>query len=192
MASLYDVFKQNNYDLKSAATKSKSWFQQQVSLLNAKNPTPTKVMRSEHAKTQNQIVPGNLYMFLYDPKTKDDLPYYDIFPLVFPFKKVPGGFLGLNMHYLPYQARVQLLDRLMQFATDTKLSESTRIRYSWATINGVSKFRLAEPCVKHYLTSHVRSTYRKIGAPDWATAMLLPVEQFVGASKAKVWNDSMS
>jgi hypothetical protein len=130
-------------------------------------------------------------MFLYDPKGKADLPYYDVFPMVFPFKKVPGGFMGLNMHYLPYQARVQLLDRLMTFASDTKLNENTRIRYSWATINGVSKFKWAEPCIKHYPTNHVRSTFRKIDAPDWATAMLLPVEQFVGASKAKVWEDSI-
>ncbi len=192
MASLYNIFKQNQYDLKSAARQSNAWFQQQVRILNAKNPTPNKVMRSTGAKPSNQVIPGSLYMFLYDPKTKDTLPYYDVFPLVFPFKKVPGGFLGLNMHYLPYAVRVKLLDRLLQFANDETLSENTRIRFSWATISGMSKFKIAEPCVKHYLTSHVRSTYRKIGAPDWATAMLLPVEQFVGAGKAKVWEDSMA
>lgn len=191
MASLYDIFKQNQYDLKSAAKQSNTWFQQQIRLLNAKSITPNKVLKSESARVKSQIIPGSLYMFLYDPKGKADLPYYDIFPMVFPFKKVPGGFMGLNMHYLPYQARVQLLDRLMTFATDTKLNENTRIRYSWATISGVSKFSAAEPCVKHYLTDHVRSTFRKIDAPDWATAMLLPVEQFVGASKAKVWKDSI-
>jgi len=30
-----------------------------------------------------------------------------------------------------------------------------------------------------------------IPANDWATAMLLPVEQFVGSSKQKVWQDSL-
>jgi hypothetical protein len=191
MASFYDIFKQNQYDLKAAAKQSRTWYEQQARLLGAKSITPNKVLRSQSARVKSQVVPGSLYMFLYDPKGKADLPYYDVFPMVFPFKKVPGGFLGLNMHYLPYQARVQLLDRLMSFATDTKLNESTRIKYSWATINGVSKFKLAEPCVKHYLTNHVRSTFRKIDAPDWATAMLLPVEQFVGANKAKVWEDSV-
>jgi len=191
MASFYDIFKQNQYDLKSAAKQSNTWFQQQARLLGAKSITPNKVLKSQSAHVKSTIVPGSLYMFLYDPKGKADLPYYDVFPMVFPFKKVPGGFMGLNMHYLPYQARVQLLDRLMTFASDTKLNENTRIRYSWATINGVSKFKWAEPCIKHYLTNHVRSTFRKIDAPDWATAMLLPVEQFVGASKAKVWEDSI-
>jgi hypothetical protein len=191
MASFYDIFKQNQYNLKSAARQSNTWFQQQARLLSAKSITPNKVLKSESARVKSTIVPGSLYMFLYDPKGKADLPYYDIFPMVFPFKKVPGGFMGLNMHYLPYQARVQLLDRLMIFATDTKLNENTRIKYSWATISGVSKFKWAEPCIKHYLTNHVKSSFRKIDAPDWATAMLLPVEQFVGASKAKVWEDSI-
>jgi hypothetical protein len=130
-------------------------------------------------------------MFLYDPKTKDELPYYDMFPLVFPYKSVSGGFMGLNMHYLPYQARVVLLQRLMDFASDRALTENTKIRYSWSLISGVAKFEWAEPCIKHYLNSHVRSPFRKIDAPDWTTAMLLPVEQFVGASKNKVWKDSL-
>jgi hypothetical protein len=128
---------------------------------------------------------------VYDAKDKDTLPYWDKFPLVLPYKKVAGGFMGLNLHYLPYQPRVMLLQRLMEFATDKNMNENTRIRYSWSLIGGVSKFKWAEPCIKHYLTDHVKSTFRKIDAQDWATAVLLPVEQFVGATKTKVWADSM-
>ena len=39
------------------------------------------------------IVPGNMYLFLYDPKYKETLPYYDTAPLVIPFKSVAAGFL---------------------------------------------------------------------------------------------------
>ena len=189
--NLKNIFEQNQYNLKEASNRSKSWFQQQAIKLGRQNLTPRKVMNSDSEQVRNSIVPGSLYMFLYDPKLKDTLPYYDKFPLVFPFKKVPGGFLGLNMHYLPYQARVTLLQRLMDFKTDSKMNENTKIKFSWSLINGVSKFKWAEPCVKHYLTSHVRSTFRKIDASDWATAMMLPVEQFVGASKNQVWANSM-
>jgi hypothetical protein len=31
---------------------------------------------------------------------------------------------------------------------------------------------------------------RQIFAPDWATALMLPVEKFVGATKTEVWLDS--
>ena len=185
-----DIFARNQYDLKQAALKSKAWFQQQALLLGRQNITSQKVMNSDSSKVKSQVVPGSLYMFLYDPKMKDELPYYDMFPLVFPFKRVAGGFMGLNMHYIPYQMRVVLLQRLMDFATDKSLTENTRLKLSWRLIAGVSKFKWAEPCVKHYLNDHVRSTFRKIDAPDWTTAMLLPVEQFVGANKNKVWKDS--
>jgi hypothetical protein len=130
-------------------------------------------------------------MFVYDPKTKAQLPYYDTFPLVFPYEKVPGGFMGLNMHYLPYQLRVRLLDRLMVYASNKKMDETTKIRYSWALISGVSKFSLAQPCIKHYLDNHVRSQFKLVPADDWATAMMLPVERFVGANKQVVWADSV-
>jgi len=189
--SVKDIFLQNQYDLKKAAIRSKAWFQQQTTILNSQNITAQKVLKSNSNKVTRQVTPGSLYMFLYDPKTKDELPYYDMFPLVFPYKKVSGGFMGLNMHYLPYQPRVILLQRLMDFATDKALTDNTKIRYSWSLISGAAKFKWAEPCVKHYLNSHVKSPFRKIDARDWTTAMLLPVEQFVGASKNKVWKDSL-
>jgi len=186
-----DVFANNQYNLKEAAIKSKAWFQQQALLLGRQNLTAAKVLNSDSARVKNTIVPGSMYMFIYDPKGKDELPYYDKFPLVLPFKKVAGGFLGLNLHYLPYQPRMILLQRLMDFVSDRNMNENTRIRYSWSLINGVSKFKSAEPCVKHYLIDHVKTTFRKIDANDWATAIMLPVEQFVGANKNRVWKDSM-
>jgi hypothetical protein len=129
-------------------------------------------------------------MFGYDPKGKNELPYYDKFPLVFPFRKTPDGFIGLNMHYLPYPLRIQLLDALMVYKSNSRLDETTKIKYSWALIDGVSRYRAAKPCVKQYLTSHVRTQFRNVTSKDWATAMLLPVERFIGASKQEVWADS--
>jgi hypothetical protein len=83
-----------------------------------------------------------------------------------------------------------LLDRLLVFKNNSKLDETTRIKYSWALIDGVSKYAAAKPCVKQYLTGHVRSQFRQINSNDWATAMLLPVERFVGASKQEIWAES--
>lgn len=188
--SLLNVFKRNQYNLHNASRKSKAWFEQQLLLIKQQQVTPNKVMRSDSQKLTTTLVPGNLYMFFYDAKTKDKLPYWDKFPLTFPFKKLEDGFLGLNMHYLPYQLRVQLLDKLMQFATNTKMDATTRLNYSWALIDGVSKYKAAQPCIKRYLDSHVQSAYRKVDGNDWATAMMLPVESFVGANKQAVWTDS--
>jgi hypothetical protein len=188
--TLQDVFERNQYDLLTAVKKSKSWFDTQVTLLTRQNLTPQKVLAGNPDQLTTTLVPGNLYMYGYDPKLKAELPYYDRFPLVFPFRKTPNGFIGLNMHYLPYNLRIMLLDRLLVFKTNNRMDETTRLKYSWATIDGVSKFDAAIPCVKQYLTGHVKTQFRKVNAEDWATAMLLPVERFVGASKQEVWTES--
>lgn len=186
--SLDKLFEKYRYD-RSIETKSKTWFQQQALLLARKNIDPKRLFKEQ--KQTTRIVPGKLYMFFYDPKLKDSLPYYDRFPLVFPYAKTEDGFIGLNMHYLPYFLRVQLMTRLMQFATNKNMNENTRIKYSWDLIKGVSKFRAAEPCIKRYLSEHVQTTFLEIPGEDWHTAMMLPVERFVGANKNVVWGDSV-
>ena len=187
--SLLNVFKQNQYEIKTAAKKSNAWFQQQVALIK-KQPglTPKNLVKGEHLV--NRVKPGNLYMFFYEAKNKETLEYWDRFPLVFPYEVTVDGFMGLNMHYLPYALRVQLLERLMQFKNNNRMDETTRIKYSWALIAGASKFKAAQPCIKRYLNSQVRSSFKQVMANDWATAMLLPVETFTGATKNKVWEDS--
>lgn len=184
---LDSLFQKYKYD-STIETKSKTWFQQQTLLL-AKKRINEKRLFSEQQIT-SKIIPGKLYLFYYDPKHKDTLPYYDTFPLVFPFRSMKDGFLGLNMHYLPYYNRVKLLSKLMQFASDKNLDEHTKIRYSWSLISGVAKFKAAEACVKHYLKDHVESLFVEIPASDWHTAMMLPVERFVGANKSNVWVNS--
>jgi hypothetical protein len=190
--SMHDTFERNKYDLKTAAKKSRAWYTQQVLLLSKQGITPQRLMREDNSSLKARIIPGNLYMYVYDPKTKADLPYYDRFPLVFPYATAPGGFMGLNMHYLPYPLRIRLLDRLMQFKNNDKMDGTTRLKYSWSLIANVSKFSMAQPCVKHYLLPHVKTAFKKVDVNDWATAMLLPVERFVKAPKEKVWKDSQA
>ena len=183
-----DTFDRNRFNLKDSSTKSQRWFQQQVSSMRG-STTPERLMKETPSDLKSRLYPGFLYMFFYDPKHKDTLPYYDRFPLVFPYSVVKGGFIGLNMHYLPYQLRIRLLDSLMVYASNSKMDQRTKIMYSWNLIGNVSKFAPAKPCIKQYLTNHVTSPFKKIEAKDWATAMMLPVEQFT-ASKQKIWADS--
>lgn len=187
--SLLDLFERNRFD-RNLSKKSKTWFEQQALLLSKQRITPQQILKNDPSALKAQIIPGNLYMFLYDAKNKDTLEYWDRFPLVFPFRAVEGGFLGLNLHYLPYKLRATLMDRLLQFKNNDKFDETTRLRYSWSLIAGVSKFKMAEPCVKHYLKQHVKSPFVKVDAQDWSTAMMLPVESFVGATKQRVWTES--
>lgn len=187
MATYDQIFRKNRYNLKDAVNKSRTWFDQQARLLSGKTIQPGRLIRTNSELNVNRIIPGELYLFQYDAKLKDTLPFWDTFPLVFPFRRLNDGFIGLNMHYLPYQARIGLLDQLMSFKTTATLDENTRLKLSWSTINSLSNMKIAEPCVHRYLLSHVKSPFKRIEADDWATAMMLPVERFVGASKQTVW-----
>lgn len=190
-ASLLDIFEKNKYNLPDASRRSKAWFEQQVALLWRQNITPYSVYKGKPEQITTRLLPGFMYMFFYDPKTKADLPYYDKFPLLLLYKRTPNGFMGLNFHYLPYRLRVLLLNRLMIYKTNNKMDETTRIKYTWDTIATVSKFAAAKPCMKQYLFSNIRSSFRQIYANDWATAMLLPVEYFIKDAPDHVWIDSV-
>jgi hypothetical protein len=139
-----------------------------------------------------------MYHFFYDPKMKEELPYYDRFPLVFPFKRgftrqraIEGGsFLGLNLHYLHPRLRARLMDGLYTISTDKTFDEDTRIRISYNILNKASKFRFFKPCVKRYLLPRVRSRFVKINADQWDTALFLPTERFRKKSKNHVFRQS--
>ena len=82
--------------------KSYQWYRQQISSLGKLTNT-NQILKD--TKISTRLIPGEMYLFFYDPKHKDTLPYYDRLPLVLPFRKVPDGFYGINLHYLPYMMR---------------------------------------------------------------------------------------
>lgn len=188
--SMYKIFEDNQYSLEDAKNRSKTWFDQQALLIRRKRYTPTKVLRDESDTLTRRMLIGRMYMFLYNPKTKEQLPYYDMFPLIFPFKVESDGFYGINLHYLPYFMRIRLLDRMMTFSTNRKMDETTRLKLTWQLLDGSTKFAAVKPCVKHYLKNNVKSLYKNIPPKDWVTALMLPVEQFRKSQPTLVWNES--
>jgi len=190
VATYYDIFALNKYNLKDITEKSYSWYTQQALLLGRQGFTAKRVINNPSGTHPGKIIPGKLYLYGYDPKHKDTLPYYDKFPMTFPFKVVKGGFLGLNMHYMPVPFRIKLLDKLMQI-DGTKNTKRVKMQLSWQLITGASSLKILEPCVHHYLHDHIKTQFREIERADWATAMMLPCQQFIGASNIQVWRDTM-
>lgn len=184
------IFDKNQFFLDQVAGKSKGWFFKEVDKLTNQRITPGALLRDNANKATKRIVPGNMYMYVYDPKHKDTLPYYDKFPLVFPFRSLKTGFIGLNMHYLPYDGRIKLFQALTTVQSSKVYDERTKLRLSWEVIQGLSQFKLAQPCVKQYLYSHIRSEMVKVDSYHWITALMMPVERFAKSNKIGVWMDS--
>jgi hypothetical protein len=163
--------------------KSVTWYQTQVKKLG--NINTNQLLRQ--GNLTNRIMPGFMYLFGYDPKTKESLPYYDTFPLVLPFRLIQGGFLGLNIHYIPYMLRIKMLEYLHSYASDEDMDEKTRLRFTWNIVSGSSRLKPLEACVKHYLTDQIQTRYLNIPYNDWVIASQLPIEGFEGANKTVVW-----
>lgn len=190
--SLQEIFDNNRYQLKYAAVMSTAWFNQQAAYLRRQGITSLRALKdNDDLKWSMEVVPGKLYMYMYNAKHKDTLPYWDMFPLVFPFRKTPDGkgFYGLNMHYIPYQYRIKILDSLIDIDLSKK-TDNKKLQLSWNLISNASKLKPLEACVHMYLHNHVMSAFKLIYPKDWATAMLLPTAKFVGATQTHVWAES--
>ena len=163
--------------------RSVSWFRKKIKEFG----TPKSAELVREGKRSNTPFHGRLNMFFYSPKYKDKLPYYDRFPLVLPLERYSGGFMGINMHYLPIPLRTRLLDKLYEFSSNDKFDETTRLT---ATYNRVRNIPLVKPTLHKYLYNFVESQFRRIDADEFTVATLLPVQRFKKATDRKVWRDS--
>lgn len=132
---------------------------------------------------------GTMQMFFYDPKHKDKLPYYDLFPLIVVVGPAKDGFYGLNLHYLPPILRAKMLDSLMDTA-NMKATDDAKFQITYKKLQAVSNLKYYEPCFKHYLTKHVKSKFAEVPMPEWEIATFLPTAQFRKANSKKVYADS--
>jgi len=171
-------------DRTQGVRKSNDWYRRQVSTIASKI-SASKLMAQ--GKLLGRPSGGRLNMFFYDPKLKDVLPYYDIFPLVLPLQSAPGGFLGCNFHYLAPGVRFKLLETLQRFANDNTFDSKTRLSVSYGAVKSIP---FIKPTIKHYLWSYVRSSFLRIDMDEAPVSVYLPVQQFKKASAASVYAQS--
>lgn len=173
--------------------QSIEWFTQKAKELG-KITKRSALMKEEEVTLRSGFLPGQMVMYFYDPKLKDTLPYYDRFPLTIVIEKAPGGFYGLNMHYLPPLLRGKLLDSLINDTptNNQKNDETTRLQLNYQKLKSAAKYKWFKPAFKHYLTDHVRSRFALVSPPEWEIAAFLPTADWEKGSQGKVWRDSRS
>ena len=59
---------------------SMDWFRDK--LRNMRNINRQQLIKDQRLERVTRPRMGDMYMFFYDPKHKDTLPYYDTFPLI--------------------------------------------------------------------------------------------------------------
>tara|TARA_Y100000114_G_scaffold146023_1_gene156310 strand:+ start:1322 stop:1915 length:594 start_codon:yes stop_codon:yes gene_type:complete len=191
MASLFDTLQANAFraGITARTRQSREWFSKKVQELGTVNRT--QLLKDTALDPTSRELAGSMYMYFYDPKTKEKLPYYDRFPLVIMVEDAEGGFYGLNLHYLRPDIRAKFLDELMKLAPKkaTEKSRITKMRYD--LLKGVQKYKEFKPCFKRYLGSQIKSKMVRVPMTEWEIAVFLPTEQFKKKSKTAVWADSL-
>ena len=190
MASLFDTLQASAFraGVQARTDQSRNWFKKQVKELGTVNRN-TLLRDDALDPTANPKV-GDMIMYFYDPKMKNELPYYDKFPLTILVQPTKGGFQGLNLHYLSPNVRALFLDRLMSLAPK-KVTDSTRLaRLRYNTIKGANKYKEFRPCFKQYLTSQVKSRIVRVPMTDWEIAVFMPTQQFKKVKDESVWRYS--
>lgn len=174
--------------------ESRAWFMNKAKNMRSINrqalikEDPLK-QRSALKNLSRTGLVGTMQMFFYDPKHKETLPYYDLFPLIVVIGPAEGGFYGLNLHYLPPILRAKMLDALMETA-NMKATDNAKFQITYKKLQAISKLKYYEPCFKHYLTKHVKSKFAEVPMPEWEIATFLPTAQFRKANSKKVYADS--
>ena len=170
MASVFDTIKRQAGD----RDLSLNWYKKKIGELSNRISV-SRLMRDGKVRKTPRY--NRLHFFRYDPKLKATLPYYDMFPLVMPIQTAPGGFLGINFHYLPIPARMKLLETLDKRNFTGDYSKLKNVRY-------------IKPTIKHYLKRQFVSGFLDLDEEDYAPAIFMPVAQWKKAGQSTVWKDS--
>ena len=135
----------------------------------------------EKLSSKTKILPGQLVLFKYlNPKTADELEYYDASPCTIFFNVVNTSqgkrVLGFNVHYFPPAIRYRIIDKIFTIFRpvyrkyfDTGVpSAMDAFDYEYL-INELSKQKL-DFAVRMYIPALIGDT-RVIAPKDWPTAM---------------------
>lgn len=132
---------------------------------------------------------GSMMTYIYDPKTAEDLDYYDIAPLILCFNVSSKGWHGINLHYLHPEVRAALIAKIVKGQAG-RLDRVSKIKVSWEILQAATKDKYIKHSVKQYLFSQLKTPISKIEGDHWKLTINLPFEKFRKATKSQVWRDS--
>ena len=167
--------------------ESRAWFRKRVQNMRVNR---RELMDADMIEKKPSSISGAMYMFFYDAKMRDTLPYWDAFPVVIAVGPAKGGFYGLNLHYLPIPLRAKFLDNLMDITNNKRYDETTQFSLSYQYLKATSKMKYFKPCFKHYLTNQVEGQLSYIPPPEWEIATFLPAAQWQKGSQSQAYRDS--
>ena len=177
MAGLFEQFDELlPAEIEEKSAESINWFRKNLRTIRLR---VDEVSRSQGVTVQpSEMKTGEMFLYLYDAKHKETLPWYDKFPCMILLEKNAKGFMGLNLHYIAPRFRAKLLDELYKISTDEELGERTRFRITYELLKKITDLKYGIPCVKKYLWGHVNSRIQRVDPEHWDVVSMLPLQRF--------------
>ena len=134
-------------------------------------------------KTSAFPIPGRIYVYSYDPKWKDKLPYYDILPLVLitSIDTSKKRWIGINFHYLPPIVRMRIMTELLK-TIEGKGTDIQKLKLNYAKARalaaGIGSSIPLKNSIKMYLASHAVTKLIEVSHDNWDMSLFLPLAKF--------------
>lgn len=136
---------------------------------------------SKLGRITSQPIPGKFYAYMYDPKTKDEMPYWDTMPLILCTAVTEDGWYGINFHYMPPAIRMRIMEGFLE-GLHANTTKRMKLRVNWKraeyVASRVGASKSLNHSIKRYLANHVRSPIVDIDHQHWVMAVFLPLSRF--------------
>ena len=159
--------------------QSQEWFKGKLKELD-RHPVNRNELTRE-LKNMNPVrTPhvGRMYIFYYFPKTRRQMPYYDLFPNIFMTDISSKYFQGINLHYLPVGMREDFFLRLLERVNKQNYDKQTFLRITYEYLDSFRRFRAFKSCWKRYDYKQVRGNIINVPSSEWENVMYLPTAMF--------------
>lgn len=121
------------------------------------------------------FLPGTLLFYRYDAKDKTQT--YDNTPLVLVLGSNSRYMLGLNFHWLPYQKRLWLIDRILKHSRQ-QVKMNKRLNFKYEDFKPLMKSVHYQPCIRLYIRRRISRKGVVIPQSELVNAAKLRAETF--------------
>lgn len=180
-------------EFKRRTIESLEWFRSRIKNIRLESDT---FYRQSNLKKTREYLEGRMYLYGYNAKWQDKLPYWDSFPCTIVLDTYQEGFLGLNLHYLPPKLRAIFLDRLFTYVGGEESEDdpggrrTEKFRVYYDIIKATPKLNFGVPCLKKYLYSQLVTPALEIEPKYWDIVSMLPLASFNKQPTMEVYRKS--
>lgn len=189
---------------KSGSTlKATQWFVEKIEssqMLIPDSQALTLALLRDRIRATTKVfleMPGRMFAFTYLPKTRGQLEYYDVTPLIITLPQEPtiekknDNILGINLHYVEPEIRAELLDKLLRishkhFGEKLPPKGVGYFQIEYEMLKSI-KFVQGLPCVRSYDPIRILGRPVLIPSNEWGNATALPFENFVKKRTETIW-----